>query len=267
MIINFRRTDDNFYKEKELILPIVDLAFENEKYVGIVCEVLNLFYSYSEDIVNKITKMLKSLEFRMNPEEISNYRMLSKKIVDFYWEVVDDEFGKQARAFDQDLYYKQHLQYSDMRLNRYRGLLFENLLIRLVQDRFEGELFETGCQVYINNCRVIARYGKGNSEHKETIDVAGWVSKMSYGEFYECKISPLGFKAENYKYFVELISGLKQNKVINYIVGFVSADATEKLKAQKKCIEGRCSNCNEAFEVIGRENLYKTKFYRVPEIA
>ena len=116
MIINFRRTDDNFYKEKELILPIVDLAFENEKYVGIVCEVLNLFYSYSEDIVNKITKMLKSLEFRMNPEEISNYRMLSKKIVDFYWEVVDDEFGKQARAFDQDLYYKQHLQYSDMRL-------------------------------------------------------------------------------------------------------------------------------------------------------
>ena len=66
---------------------------------------------------------------------------------------------------------------------------------------------------------------------------------------------------------MELISGLKQNKVINYIVGFVSADATEKLKAQKKCIEGRCSNCNETFEVIGRENLYKTKFYRVPEIA
>ena len=130
MIINFRRTDDNFYKEKELITPIVDLAFENEKYVGIVCEILNLFYLYSEDIVNKITKTLACLEFRMHSEEIPNYRLLSEKIVNFYWEVVDDEFGKQARAFNQDLYYKQQLQYSDKRLNRYRGLLFENLLIR-----------------------------------------------------------------------------------------------------------------------------------------
>lgn len=267
MIINFRRTDDNFYKEKELITPIVDLAFENEKYVGIVCEILNLFYLYSEDIVNKITKTLACLEFRMHSEEIPNYRLLSEKIVNFYWEVVDDEFGKQARAFNQDLYYKQQLQYSDKRLNRYRGLLFENLLIRLVQDRFIGELFETGCQIYINNCRVIVRYGEGNSYHKETIDVAGWTSKIPYGEFYECKVSPSGFKIENYKYFVELISQLKQNKVINYVVGFVSADASEKLKAQKKYIEEKDSGCNERFWVIGREDLYKTKFYKIPEIA
>ena len=66
---------------------------------------------------------------------------------------------------------------------------------------------------------------------------------------------------------MELISQLKQNKVINDVVGFVSAYASEKLNSQNKYIEQKDSGCNERFWVIGREDLYKTKFYKIPEIA
>lgn len=270
MKIRFQPRDESFYGIRELIEPVVKLASTNEKYVGILCEILFCFDSYSEHIVNDVEKMMNVFVFRIdknNPKEIADYLTLKKLVVDFYWQIVNDDFEKKLKMYDQDLYKKHGFRYADNRLQRYRGLLLEQILIMLVKERFQMGEFVTGCRVYINRRRVMVRYGEGNSYHKETIDVAGWIEKVNYGEFYECKINPMRFANENYKYFMELISQLRENKVVNYIVGFVSADATEKLKAQKKLLEEDDETCKEEFALIGREDLYRVKFYNVPEIA
>lgn len=273
MKINFKPKDDNFYGTKELITPIVEAAVVNDKFIGILCEILTLFSTYTEDISNKVQKTMKALEFRIdtkNPVEVSEYAKLKEAVYEFYWQIIGDDFAKELEKSNQVLYRKYGFRFADKRLHRYRGLLLEHILIALVKERFNGAMFQTGCQIYINGRRIIALYGQGNSYHKETMDVCGWIESVKYGEFYECKINPDRFKEENYRYFLELIKCLQENKISNYIVGFVSAESTECIRARIEILEKLEKipvDCKVLFQIVGRDDLYRTRFYKIPEIA
>ena len=270
MRITFTHVDEEYYGVQQLIEPVVSIAIAYDVFICIMCEILNLFDSYSEHIVNDVKKALGLYKYRLNSEDekmLADYNTFATLVENFYWNVVDDDFGLEIKKFNDIQYYRENLRYPDKRLGRYRGLLFEELVIAIVKDRFNDDSFSTGCQIYVNNTRVIARYGEGNSYHKETIDIAGWVELVKYGEFYECKISPKRFGEENYRYFVELKKVLDDNKVNNYRIGFVSADARTNLEIQKQYLEDNNQKCNIDFELLGREDIYTMKSFSVPEIA
>lgn len=270
MKITFRHVDEEYYGVQELIKPIVDIAIPYDIFICIVCEILNSFDSYSEHIVNDVKKALKLYKYRLNSEDekmVADYTVFSELLEKFYWNIVDDEFGMKIKKFNDMQYYHGGLRYSDGRLGRYRGLLFEELVIAIVKDRFIDKSFSTGCQIYVNNTRVIARYGEGNAQHKETMDIAGWVETVKYGEFYECKISPKRFGKENYMYFMELKKVLDENNVNTYVIAFVSADARVNLEMQKRYLETNNQECKMDFQLLGREDIYTIKDFCIPEIA
>ena len=271
MRITFSHVDDEYYGVKEYIEPIVNVAIKYDAFVQLLSEILNTFDKYTEHIVNDIDKILslyqKCYGEDMPETQSSDYIIFRKCVYNFFWNIVDDEFGERAKAYNEDLYYKSRLRYADNRLGRYRGLLFEEIVCATVKDRFSESYFCTGCRIYINGARVIARYGEGDSNHKETIDIAGWDDKAYYGEFYECKISPERFGIPNYKYFIEIKKVLDANGVSKYVLALVSADAKENIKAQKEFIEDSDKECNIEFDLIGRENIHSILNYQIPEIA
>lgn len=268
MKINFNHVDKEYYGIEEYVKPVVDTSIVDERFVQILCTILNTYNKYSEHIVNDVDKALKL--FRnfyaedLTETELMAYESFHKATYDFYWSIVDDEFGNKIKQFNEDLYKEEHLRFADNRLARYRGLLFEKLVYEEVKPRFANSLFDEGCRIYINGVRVIARYGRGNASHKETIDIAGWDESVSYGEFYECKINPIRFEVQNYKYFMELKQELDKNKIHHYIIALVCADARANLCVQKKSIEEENPGCNIEFEIIGREDIYKIKNYLIP---
>lgn len=271
MKITFSHVDDEYYGTKEYIVPIVNVAIKYDDFVRLLCEILNTFDKYTERIVNDVKKTLdlyrQCYEDDMSENQKQDYFTFSESVYNFYWNIVDDEFGKRARSYNEDLYIKSGLRYADNRLGRYRGLLFEELVCATVKDRFSDSNFASGCRIYVNGVRVIARYGEGNSNHKETIDIAGWNEVACYGEFYECKINPVRFEIPNYKYFIEVKKVLESNNVTQYILALVSADSKEHIKAQKQYIESIDEECNIEFDIIGRENIHSILDYKIPEIA
>lgn len=168
------------------------------------------------------------------------------------------------KIFNQDLYQSQGLQEPRKRLARYRGLLFENMIESLVKHRFDLALFSTGCRIHVDKTHLIYHYGEGNASHKETIDIAGWIDDKEYGEFYECKVHPDKFEAQHYCFLNMIIDMLKEHKIDNYVVGFVSAMNTSYAKSVKKHIEGLNDDCSSDFRVIGVDDIYKMKTYTVP---
>lgn len=271
MKIEFQRTDDEYYGVDELITPLVNVASQNEKYVGILCEILNVHNKYNEHIANDVKKTMDFFHFRLdkdNAAEVEGYRQLQELTYEFYWQIMNPDFEKQLRRFNQDLYNKKRFWFADKRFQQYRGLLLEKLVEAMVWHRFEKDKFECGCRIRINGCRIFFEYEDEEEWHrKETLDIAGWINRVRYGEFYECKVSPIRFKNEHYKYFMKLIAALDKNGAGNYIVGFVSADATAKLEMQKKLLEEDDISCKAEFRLIGREDLYGVKFYSIPEFA
>jgi hypothetical protein len=136
-------------------------------------------------------------------------------------------------------------------------LLFEEVVCAMVKGRYEKELFGKGCIIRVNGVKIFARYGEGDSNHKETVDVAGWNANARYGEFYECKIKPIRFEAENYKLFMQIKNVLDKDEHNRYILALVSPDTREHLMARKRFIENTNPECNIEFEVLGREDLFK----------
>ena len=269
MYISFQHVDDDYYGKTEYIKPIVEIASKNAVYVSITCEILNTYSEYSESITNKVKQAMKFAEYKVKSSEcdIEQYRDLCNKMEHFYYTIVDDDFGKVLKQKNETLYWDKGLRYPDRRIARYRGLLFEELVTELVRKRFADEEINTGCRIYINHSRIIAKYGEGNASHKETIDIAAWKKLEKYGEFYECKINPTRFLEENYRYLVKIIETLKQNKVQTYIVAFVSADSSEHVNAQRKYLEMNDKNQNTELLAIGRENLFEIACYEIPNMA
>lgn len=271
MKITFNRVDKEYYGVREYIDPIVNITVKYNDFIQVLCTVLNTYDSYSEHIVNDVDKVLKlhkSLyEDNMSDIEKKDFDSFHKNVYNFYWNVVDDDFGNKLRQFDEDIYRKEQLRYPDKRLGRYRGLLLEEIVAATVKGRFQKGVFCAGCRIYVNGSRIIARYGIGDAKHKETIDIAGWNETVSYGEFYECKINPIRFEFPNYKYFIELKKTLDSNNVRKYIIAVVSSEERRHLKAQIDFIElenpGYCID----FEIIGREDIYNISNYNIPEIA
>lgn len=271
MKITFKHVDDEYYGIEKYVKPVVDMAVKYDIFIRILCEILNTFDKYSEHIVKDVSDLLKLYEgyqiSDMNQSVRNDYAIFSKNVYDFYWTVVDDEFGRQIREYNEQLYIDKDLRYADKRLQRYRGILFEEIVSATVRDRFKGSTFCTGCRIYINRERILARYGEGDSLHKETIDIAGWNHSVSYGEFYECKINPKRFEIQNYKFFVEIKRELDRNRITGYVLALVSPDSKEHLKAQKEYIESKDPKCAISFELIGREEIFGILNYRIPEIA
>ncbi len=275
MNITFTPVDDIYYGVEEYVRPVANIAIKYDAFLQITCVILNTFNTYSEHIVQDVQKALKLYEeYRIRDMEETarnDYVLFSQKVYNFYWTVVDEEFGRQIRDNRQELYYKKKLRYPDNRLHRYRGILFEEIVSAAVRDRFHGSLFCTGCRIHIDHVQVLARYGEGGASHKETIDVAGWNNLAKYGEFYECKVNPKRFGIENYKFFIELKSRLDQNGIPEYVIALASADAKEHLKAQKEyiesCMENEEKGCVIAFTLIGREDLFELLNYTIPDIV
>lgn len=269
MYITFKHVDKNYYGKSEYITPVVEIATENDVFFGILCEILNTYNEYNEHIVVDINKAMNLAEYKVKDAgvDINAYKELKEKVYNFYWNIVDDDFAKELKKYDEDLYYTSKLAYPDVRLARFRGILFEELVTELVKKRFIGYLFETGCQVYINKSRVIAYYGEGNSHHKETIDIAGWEKQSKYGEFYECKINPDRFNEEHFRYLIELNLQLNSNGAKKCKVAFVSADTTLHVQARKEYLKETNGILNDEILLIGRENVYAIGDYAIPEIA
>ena len=272
MRLRLKRTDKDYYGVSEYILPVVRVAAKYDKFIQIMCEILNTFDTFSADLVNKVKKTLELEKYKINEDDETvktAYKLFADGLADFYWHVVDTEFAKEAKKFDQDLYEKSGLRYEDYRLGRYRGLLFETLIDTLVRDRFQGngKQYETGCEMHINGTLILARYGDGNSRHKKTLDIVGWDEKMQYGEFYGCKINPNRFENSNYRFFMEIKKALNTESGTRYILALVSADATRNLKAQKEWLEEEDPTCHIDFDLIGREAIFDISQYAIPEIA
>lgn len=271
MNITFNHTDDEYYGIEEYIKPVVDSTIKYDIFIRILCEILNTYDSYSEHIVNDIRKVIKLFEGYqindMNRTIKDDYAIFSENVFNFYWTIVDDEFGKKIKRYNEKLYYEKGMRYADKRLQRYRGILFEEVVCATVKDRFKDSSFCTGCRIYINRVPIFTRYGEGNAYRKVTIDIAGWNNAVNYGEFYECKINPKRFEVQNYKFFMEIKSKLEKNKVTQYVLALVSSDAKEHLKVQKEYIEKVNPECAIEFELIGREDIFNILSYRIPEIA
>ena len=176
MKIKFKHVDDDFPKIEEWIMPIVNISTRYEIFVRIVCELLNVYGEFHESLYNTVEKALKKFRYILDSEDDNlqfSYSELSGYILNFYYNVISDEFARDLFRYDQDKYNKYHFEYAQNRIARYRGLLFEELVAALVKKRFENHMFERGCRVYINGERVMAHYGKGNASHKETFDIVG----------------------------------------------------------------------------------------------
>lgn len=269
MHITFKRVDKDYYGKNEYITPIVELAIQKDAFFVIVCEILNTFNKYTEHITNDVKKAMQIVEYKFKGSEadMKSYQLLETKVENFFWNIVDDNFGDELKKRDQDLYYEKKLAYADVRVARFRGLLFEELVTELVRTRFDSYEFCTGCQVYINNCRVMVYYGEGNAHHKETIDIAGWEKRSKYGEFYECKISPERFDEEHFRYLVELNQQLKSKGAKNFIVGFVSSDRAKHVEARRAYLKDTYGISNDDILLIGREDVWEIRNYTMPEIA
>ncbi|MCI9035632.1 MAG: hypothetical protein HFJ08_16635 [Lachnospiraceae bacterium] len=269
MKVTFQRVDDEYFGVEKYVRPVVEIAIKNNIFVQILCEILNTFDTYSEHILYDINKLLKLYETykigRLDETARKDYSVFTQKVYDFYWTILDDNFGEEIRWHNEELYRKKGLRYADKRLHRYRGILFEELIGAMVQERFKNDTFCTGCRIYVNGKRIISQYGKGNSFHKETIDIAGWINNLKYGEFYECKVNPKRFEIQNYQYFMKIQNTLDENNV-HYILALVSADAAEFLRVQKEYIEEQLK-CTVEFETIGREDICSIVHYTVPEIV
>lgn len=270
MRITFKHVDEEYYGVEEIVTPVAELAVSRSQFVSIVCEILNIFHTYTEHIVSDVKKALKLYEYKLDKNDEATlhlYDRLSCLIEGFYWNVVDDEFGKKIRAFNERQYWKNEMRYPDRRLGRYRGLLFEEIVSAAVKNRYVGKKFCAGCLIYINNRHVLARYGVGSASHKETIDIAGWDDEARRGEFYECKVNPDRFETGNYILLMELKAALDAGGAQIYQIGLVSADTGEHLKAQKKYLEEQDERCRGEFMLIGREDIYDMQGYYMAEVT
>lgn len=270
MKLKLKTTDFAYYGVEEYIRPVTRTAAKYDLLIRVMCEILNTFDRFTEDVVHKVKCALELARYKIDEEDedtFAAYKVFSENLEKFYWNVVDEEFAKAALRFDQKLYYEKGLRYPDVRLGRYRGLLLESLIDELVKERFCERKYATGCRIFVNGGLILARFGEGNAFHKETIDVAGWDDFVRYGEFYECKISPKRFENPNYRYFMEIKKAMDENKASQYILALVSADATQKLREQKKCLEEADPDCVIEFGLIGREDIFKISRYVIPTIA
>lgn len=269
MNVFFKRTDDDYYGVKEYILPVVQAAIKSATYLEILCMILNTYDTYTEHISNDVSKALKLYgnlkKEDMSEAESENYADFSQKLYDLYWTIVDDEFGKEIFKANQDLCNKHKLKLVENRLGRYRGILFEEVVAAMVEERFQEGDFQKGCKIRIDGTWIRIGYDTGNSKHKETFDVAGWKKELFYGEFYECKVNPERFTEENYRLFEMLWKELEQHFNIQYILALVSSETKEKVKKQKEYLEETVEKIE--FKVIGREDLYNILNYQIPEIA
>lgn len=239
MIITFRHVDEEYYGVEEIVRPVAELMVIRPQFICIVCEILNIFHTYSARLVSDVKKALKLNEYRLDKNDkamLHMYCNLTNLIEDFYWNVVDDEFGRKIKAFNEKQYWQKGMRYPDKRLGQYRGLLFEEIVVAAVE---KGILRK---------------------------DFARWDDNAKYGEFYECKINPERFRNENYRFFMELKKALDVNGIQNYQVGLVSADTMEHLKAQKRYLEEQDESCKAEFMLIGREDIYNMQSSRMPEL-
>lgn len=246
MKLSLKRTDKDYYGVSEYVLPVVRAAAKYDQFIQIMCEILNTFDTFSEDIVNRVKKALELEKYKIRDDDEAvkiAYKLFADRLTDFYWHVVDSEFAKEARRFDQNLYEESGLRYDDYRLGK------------------------TGCEMRVNGSLILARYGDGNSQHKRTLDIVGWDEEMHYGEFYECKVNPKRFENPNYLFFMEIKKALDADSRTRYILALVSADATRNLRAQKEWLEEEDPTCNIDFELIGREDIFGISQYAIPEIA
>ena len=234
MNVFLKRTDDDYYGVKEYILPVVQAAIKSATYLEILCMILNTYDTYTEHISNDVSKALKLYgnlkKEDMSEAELQNYADFSQKLYDLYWTIVDDEFGKEIFKANQDLCNKHKLKLVENRLGRYRGILFEEVVAAMVEERFQEGDFQKGCKIRIDGTWIRIGYDTGNSKHKETFDVAGWKNDLFYGEFYECKVNPERFTEENYRLFEMLWKELEQHFNIQYILALVSSETKEKVK-------------------------------------
>ena len=267
MKIRFMRTDNDIFGEDEIIHPIIQISRNNDVYISILTELLFKFNTYTEKICFNVEKTLKLFQYRVEEDDIEEYAKFSKLVYNFYYTVVDDDFGREIEKNNVDFYNQNKLRFADKRLHLYRGRLFEVLISSLVEPRFVNEYFETGCKIFIYNSHVFVRYGEGMASHKETFDIAGWIENSEYGEFYECKINPERFTEANYRLLEELEKRLLECSISNCIIAFVSADSTNKILQIKRDIEEKNKNISSEFRIIGRDSISEIPRYEIPEIA
>lgn len=271
MKIRLLHKDAVFYGIDEFVLPVIQLARKKRIYVEILCQILTLYRNVSNSTYGDIEhtlRLYRNLYFFDSSEfEIYEYNKFSDKLLAFYWEIIEEaEYNDDMNRFNPELYAKHDLNDKNRRFGRYRGIMFECLISELVKERFTDKMFDTGCRVYIDGQAIIIQYGEGNADHKETFDIVGWDESNAYGEFYECKISPDGFKEENCKLFIELNNVLSQHKDILYILGFVSADEQKYFESKISSLEKNGIQLANV-QLIGKENIFDISEYSIPVTA
>ena len=95
MKIRFMRTDNDIFGEDEIIHPIIQISKNNDVYISILTELLFKFNTYTEKICFDVEKALKLFQYRVEEDDIEEYAKFSKLVYNFYYTVVDDDFGRE----------------------------------------------------------------------------------------------------------------------------------------------------------------------------
>lgn len=102
MKIRFMRTDNDIFGEDEIIHPIIQISRNNDVYISILTELLFKFNTYTEKICFNVEKTLKLFQYRVEEDDIEEYAKFSKLVYNFYYTVVDDDFGREIEKNNVD---------------------------------------------------------------------------------------------------------------------------------------------------------------------
>lgn len=167
------------------------------------------------------------------------------------------ELSRDSSIFPNGKPYSEHDAF-----NYIRGAILEALVIEIVgHGRFEEEYegnWQDDCEVYDHMSQIIFyTYYKEpgiirSLGKKQNIDIAGWKDQCG-GEFYECKLSPSGFKPENMSYLEQIYSVVRSGdrKLLQSVsLGGITLDTSEKLKREVSAFS------NSWFVAVGRDRLF-----------
>lgn len=265
MNIQFQKSDASYIGIEELRKKIATQACMDPNFIEIVCDILLQIRKQTNDLTYKLGKALDIAQYKISDDHLDSYKSLKELLCDYYILIQDFGFDSELRAYNPDEYKYYRLSEADNKRAVFRGLLFEAIVEELVKERFKDQEFHTGCKVLINERLILIHYGNGRT--KQTFDIAGWHLEKQYGEFYECKIQPDKFKAENYQLMLKLEKILDQNKIENYKLIGVSANSESMFQSQIQVLEEDMTDKMKKFKIYGKDTLNRISAIELPESA
>ena len=206
-----------------------------------------------EKRLNLIKKRLAN-ENKIDLEKFDDF----KKLIINYYKRVDtddlyDSINKEVKKYD-----KSKFLTSQECLNIMRGKIFEIIVENMVKKRYAyPNCFCSGCMIILNGNEL-------KTDKRKTVDVVGWTG--SFGEFYECKVSPDSLDEDTYEY-IYFIEKSFLNENINYCLACVTLDTQERLIAKSEFIEQKLGIAGRSIKMIGRERLEDIRNFEIQNEA